>query len=60
MPKVLCFLGMAVSAVLLIIFGLDLAAGTPFNKQSMMMDIGFIFGAAVLGFLSWTTFREQI
>lgn len=60
MPKILSIFGMAISAVLLIIFGMDLAMGFPFDGQSGMMDIGFLICAATLGYLSWNAFREQI
>ncbi len=60
MSKALCILGIAISALVLIVFGLDLAMGTPFNGASKVMDIGFVICSAVLGYLSWTTLREQI
>jgi len=59
MPKALCISGMAVSALVLLIFGLDLAVGFPFQGASTVMDIGFIVCAAALGYLGWATFREQ-
>ncbi|MHB8898304.1 MAG: hypothetical protein ACYC6Y_06115 [Thermoguttaceae bacterium] len=60
MSKALCILGIAISALVLIVFGLDLVMGTPFNGVSKMMDIGFVVCAIILGYLSWSTFREQI
>jgi hypothetical protein len=60
MAKALCILGIAISALILIVFGLDLATGTPFNKANMLMDIGFVICSGVLGYLSWTTLREQV
>lgn len=60
MAKALCILGIAISALVLIVFGLDLAMGTPFNGASPMMDIGFVICSGVLGYLSWSTLREQI
>jgi hypothetical protein len=59
MPKVLSIFGMAISAVLLLIFGMDLAMGFPFDGQSSVMDIGFLICAGALGYLSWNAFREQ-
>ena len=47
-------------AVLLLVFGLDLAVGFPFKSASMTMDISFIVCSLVLGYLSWTTVREQV
>ncbi len=60
MSKALCILGIAISALVLIVFGLDLAMGTPFNRASKVMDIGFVVCAITLGYLSWSTFREQV
>jgi len=59
MPKILSIFGMAVSAVLLVIFGMDLAMKFPFDGQSGAMDIGFLICAAVLGYMSWNSFRDQ-
>jgi hypothetical protein len=58
MPKVLTISGMVVAGILLLLFIVDLAAGWPFKKASMMMDIGFIICALALGYLSWSSFRE--
>ena len=60
MLKILSIIGMAISAVLLVIFGLDLSMGFPFDGRSGMMDIGFIVCSGILGYLSWNTFREQV
>ena len=59
MQKALCLVGSVVAVVLLLIFVLDLAVGFPFHRLSMMMDVGCLLGAAGLGFLSWTTWKEQ-
>jgi hypothetical protein len=50
---------MAVAALLALLFGLDLGLGVPFGGKSMSMSIGFIVCAVILGYLSWSTFREQ-
>ena len=60
MPKAFCILGMAVSALLVILFGLDLAIGVPFSGRSSSMDIGFLVSSGILAYLSWSTFREQV
>lgn len=60
MPKALCISGMVISVLMLILFGLDMAMGIPFHGASPMMDITFIVCAGLLGYLSWSTFREQI
>jgi len=59
MPKVLCIVGTIVSVLLLLLFGLDLAIKFPFNRENVLMDIGLVLCSAILGFLSWTTLREQ-
>ncbi|MHC2067103.1 hypothetical protein ACYFX5_06510 [Bremerella sp. T1] len=59
MSKALTIVGMGVSVLLLLIFALDMLAGVPFGGVSMTMDIAFVICAAVLGFLSYTTFAEQ-
>ena len=60
MPKVLCFVGTAIAALLLLTFGLDLATGFPFGGVYPPMDVGFMVCSAVLGYLSWATLREQV
>jgi len=62
MPKALCIVGMVVAGILVILFGLDLALpyGKPFGGVSTIMSIGFLVCAAVLGYVSWSTFREQV
>ena len=51
---------MAVAGLLLVLFGLDLIIKVPFGGASMFMDLGFVVVSLILGFLSWTTFREQV
>ena len=58
MPKVMTIMGMAVSVILLLLFGLDLAIGQPFGKASKIMDIGFVVCALLLFYISWATKRE--
>ena len=40
MPKALCLVGTVVAALLLLVFGLDLALKFPFHRVSPTMDIG--------------------
>jgi hypothetical protein len=58
MPKALTIGGMVVSAILLLLFGLDLAIKIPFERVSPIMDIGAVVCALMLGYMSWSTFRE--
>lgn len=60
MPKALAMLGMVISVLLLLVFGLDMAIGIPFDKINSVMDIGFIVCSLILGYLSWATMREQV
>ncbi len=57
MPKALTIAGLVVSGCLLLLFGLDLALKIPFHR-SLEMDIGFVISAAILGYLSWITYRD--
>ena len=60
MAKVLCISGLVISALLGLIFVADLAIGIPFGKVNTTMDIVFVLCAAITGYLSWSTFREQV
>ena len=62
MAKALTIIGMLVAALLLLIFALDLALGIPFggSTASSGMDIGMIICGAILFYLSWSTYREQV
>ena len=54
--------GMVTAILILLLFALDLAlpfAWAPFKKASTMMDVSFILCAAGLGYLSWSTYRQQ-
>lgn len=58
MPKILCIIGIAVAGMLLLVFGLDLVLGFPFHGANALMSMGFIVCSLILGYLSWSTFRE--
>ena len=60
MPKALTVSGMAVAGLLALLFGLDLAAQFPFGRPAgWISEILLLAGALVLGYLSWSAFREQ-
>ncbi|HIF33776.1 MAG: hypothetical protein VB878_20730 [Pirellulaceae bacterium] len=62
MPKILCISGIVVSLLLFVVFLVDLVAPgsiAPFKNASKSMDVVFVLCAAILGFLSYTTLREQ-
>jgi len=65
MPKILCLTGLVVSGLIALIFLMDLIFGllgmsalAPFKLTSLLLDLVFLASSAVLGFLSWTSFRE--
>jgi hypothetical protein len=60
MSKALCIIGMVIAGLLAILFGLDLALKIPFGGRSMLMSGAFIACALMLGYISWSTFREQL
>lgn len=59
MPKALCITGMVVAILVLILFLLDLVIKMPFQRANWMLDAVFVVSAAVLGYLSWSTLKEQ-
>ncbi len=60
MPKALCILGMVIAALLVLLFGADLVFRVPFRGLSTVTDIVFIVFSAILGYLSWATYAEQV
>ena len=58
MPKALCISGAVVAVLLLLVFGVDLAAGFPFGRTSVVMDVGLIVCSGMLGYASWATWRQ--
>jgi threonine/homoserine/homoserine lactone efflux protein len=59
MPKILCISGIVIAVLILILFVLDLAIGFPFQRINLVMDIVFMTCALALGYLGWSTLREQ-
>ena len=59
MPKVLCLTGMVIAILILVLFLLDLAVAFPFKRISTLMDVVFVVCAVGLGYISWSTLREQ-
>jgi hypothetical protein len=52
------FVGMIVSGLVAILFLADLAAGFPFQRVSILTDIGFIVSSAILAYMSWTIMEK--
>lgn len=61
MPKALSIMGMLVAVLILLIFVLDLILGIPFGAAAAgkSMHIGMIICGAILGYVSWSAYREQ-
>ena len=59
MPKVLCLTGMVIAISILFVCRLDLAVKFPFQRINTTMDVVFLVCAVILGYLSWSTLREQ-
>ncbi len=63
MPKVLCMAGMVIAILVFIVFLLDLVIPgdlAPFDNASYLIDIVFLICSAAVGYLSWSTYREQV
>lgn len=58
MPRGLTVFGLIVAALVLLIFGLDLALSIPFGRKSVLLDVGFVVCALLLGYMAWSTLRE--
>jgi len=59
MSKAMTIVGMVVAALLVVMFGVDFFADIPFGADSKKMNIGAIIAGVILGYTSFTTFREQ-
>lgn len=66
MPKILCLVGMAAAILVFLIFLIDLICGlsgattvAPLRYSSLVMDIIFLVASGALGYVGFTTFREQ-
>jgi len=59
MPKILCIVSLVVSALVFLLFALDLIVGFPFGGAGGLIGhIGMMFGAAVVGTFSYLTIPE--
>ncbi len=58
MGKVLCIVAMALSALLLLVFLLDLTIGVPFQRAALIMDIIFLIASGTVGTLSFFNLRQ--
>lgn len=67
MQKLLCYLALAVSLIVLILFASDLVFGwiemvdvAPFRGSNLLIDVVFSACALAVGLMSWFTLREQV
>ncbi len=58
MPKAMTIAGMVVAGLIGFTFAADLVLSVPFAGASMLMDIGALVAAGLLGYLSWNAMRE--
>jgi hypothetical protein len=64
MPKALSMSGMVVAILMVLLFLGDLLAslagiGFPFGGASKTMDICMAVAAGILGYMSWSAYREE-
>jgi len=53
-PKALSFTGLIISGLVVILFLADLAAGFPFGRTSILLDIAFMLCGVIAAYLSWS------
>jgi len=59
MPKVLCIVSLVISALVFLLFLVDLIAQVPFGGAGGLVGhLGMLFGAAVIGTFSVLTYPE--
>ena len=58
MSKLMPFVGMIVSGLVAILFLADLAAGFPFQRVSILTDVGFVVSSGILAYMSWTIMEK--
>lgn len=59
MPKVLSIAGIIVAALMLLLFGMDLAMRVPFGRPNPILETIFLISTLTIGALGWLTLREQ-
>jgi uncharacterized membrane protein len=66
MPKALCLISLVASILVAVLFLADAAMGmmgmeksAPMGAANLTMNIVFIIVAAIMIFMSWTTYRAQ-
>jgi len=52
--KLVGLIGMIIAGLVAVLFVADLAAGFPFGRLSIAIDIGFIVASVILAYLGWS------
>ena len=50
--------GFAVAGLLILLFGLDLVMAVPLQRVSLLMDVTYLLCGIILGWLSWSCYRD--
>ena len=58
MSKAMTIVGLVVAALIFLMFTMDFITGIPFGVETTQMNIGAMIASAILGYLSFSTFRE--
>lgn len=58
MSKATPLLGLILSGLIGILFLADLAAGFPFQRKSVALDVCFVLASLILSYLSWTLLEK--
>lgn len=59
MPKILCIASLAISALVFLLFTLNLIMGIPFGTAvGLIGNLGMMFGSAIIAAFSVLTFPE--
>ena len=59
MAKAMCFIGIIIAILLVLLFGTDTFLKVPFRGASTMMNVAMMVAGLILGYCSWATLREQ-
>jgi hypothetical protein len=59
MAKGLTILGMVIAVLIFCLFAVDLAIKMPFERASWPLDATLVICASILGYLSWSAYKEQ-
>lgn len=58
MEKWLCMAAMIAAGIILLVYGIDLATGFPFDRSGMTTDIMFVVASALVLWQGYDTWRE--